>query len=156
LEQFDAIAAYRLAYVQSLHGLALLKRETGDARRARELLDTAIGHLKEGMESAGDKQQRYQPFHGPLYVSLSRTLYDLDENELAQEAADLAQRIRPTPGGGPRYRFGHFGRPMPGHLMPGPMKPSPMMPSPMMPSPMMPDSRQPGPPGRRGRGPLVP
>lgn len=113
IEQFDTIASYRLAYVQSLHGLAVLKRKRGQAEESRKLLETAIHDLERCAEALGNKRKR-QPLYGPLYSSLSQTLSDLGEEELAREALDKARRFKPSRGPGGSRRPGPFGKPPPG------------------------------------------
>ena len=113
LEQFGTVASYRLAYVQSLHGLAGLKRQRGDLDQSRKLLETAIHLLEQNAEAAGNNRI-YREFQRLLYFSLSETLFDLGEEELAREASDKAERTKPFPGPGGDRRSGPFGGRRPG------------------------------------------
>ena len=96
--------------VQSLHGLAVLKRQSGQAEQSRRLLETAIHDLEPCVWN--------QPtttgiiiFFGPLYFSLSKTLLDLGEKELADEAFDKARSFKPVRGPSGSRRPGPFGKP---------------------------------------------
>ena len=110
LEQFGTVASYRLAYVQSLHGLGGLKRQRGDLDQSRKLLETAIHNLEQNAEASSNNRE-YQLFQGPLYFSLSQTLFDLGEEELAREASEKARQARPFPGPGGRPSGPFGGRP---------------------------------------------
>ena len=94
IRQFGTMTSYRLAYVQSLYGLAGLRRQRGDLQESRTLLETAIRNVEQYPRSEGNNR-RYQVLRGPLYLSLSETLHDLGEEELAREASEKGRRLKP-------------------------------------------------------------
>ena len=117
LGQFGSVSTYRLGYVESLYHSAQVKRHIGQLDDSRRLLDSAI-EAAQNREGASGGGARYQLLLRSLYSSLSKTLSEMGETELAREASSKARPFRksPAPGGGRRPW-------QPGHARQGPGNP---------------------------------
>ena len=94
-----------MAHIQSLRGLAELKREQGELRQSQKLLTMAIDDLEDYAERRGNGR-RHGVFLGPLYMSLARTLSALGESDSAREATLKARTWFPVSGPASRPRIG--------------------------------------------------
>ncbi len=89
--QFGSVTTYTLAYVESLHGLAEVKCRRGEFDESRDLLESAIKEI-EGRGGSERARQLCQLCRRPLYSSLSKTLGQMGEPELAREAMQKTRR----------------------------------------------------------------
>jgi tetratricopeptide (TPR) repeat protein len=93
LERYGTISFYHMMYAQSLQGLAEVRRKQDDFAAAREQLEVAIAHVEENVQ--GERSHFvHRVVLGRLYESLSKTLVDLGEDELAAEYRAKSKRGR--------------------------------------------------------------
>ena len=94
VDEFPAVSSYRLAYVQSAHGLADVKRQQKNPRESLELLTKMVEEVKP-LASAADGNPLFGWLLGPLYSSLSKTASELGNEDLAKTAKTEAENWPP-------------------------------------------------------------
>ena len=83
------MSLYRLAYSQSLHGLALVEQQQGRLDDARKHLEKAIDDFAQYAGSAPRTPQYRRQMVG-LYMTLARVLSLANESDAASKAREKA------------------------------------------------------------------
>ena len=97
VEEFPAVSSYRLAYVQSTHGLADVKRQQNSLQESLDLLTSMVKDVKP-LANEPDGNPLFGWLLGPLYSSLSKTASELGDEELAKTADAEAKTWEPQVG----------------------------------------------------------